>query len=96
MRRLLRALPPGSFLAATRLASDLLPGAVDIGELSDRLGARLHARSRAEFAELFDGLTLAEPGIVPVSEWRSNPPADDGQGPLDAPMWAAVGRIPAY
>ena len=33
-------------------------------------------RDRAEFARFFTGLELAEPGIVPVTEWRPRVPPE--------------------
>ena len=31
------------------------------------------ARSRAQVARFFDGLELAEPGLVRITQWRSGP-----------------------
>lgn len=48
--------------------------------------------SEAEAGRLLDGLSLAEPGLVPVQDWRPDP-----DGPADAdttPLWAGVARLP--
>jgi S-adenosyl methyltransferase len=92
MGRLLDALPSGSYL--------VLADSVDVGD-SHREAARryneggpaaYHLRSREQIASFFDGLALAEPGLVPVSQWRPEPSPFD---PPDAETTlAAVGRKP--
>jgi hypothetical protein len=46
-------------------------------------------RSRAEVARFFDGLDLAEPGLVPVQEWR---PRSEAEAGARSAMWGGVGR----
>ncbi len=36
---------------------------------------RAQFRTMNEVRELFDGLELVEPGLVPVPDWRPEPPA---------------------
>ena len=49
------------------------------------------ARSRAQLARFFDGLELAEPGLVRITQWRSGP----GLGPAGAAaLWAGLARKP--
>jgi S-adenosyl methyltransferase len=49
-------------------------------------------RSRAQVARFFGDLPMIEPGIVPVSEWRSG---DEPVAPReDANIWAGVARVP--
>ncbi|MEK8105613.1 SAM-dependent methyltransferase [Micromonospora sp. M12] len=52
------------------------------------------ARDRAEFARFFTGLDLAEPGIVPVTEWRPQAPAEQRPPLADASIYGAVARKP--
>jgi hypothetical protein len=91
---LVDALPPGSYLAASHGTADFF------GREVAAQGARAYAqrgvasvdRSADEFAELaFRGLTMVDPGLVPVSEWR---PDTDGPRPLPAEvsMYGGVGR----
>jgi S-adenosyl methyltransferase len=57
--------------------------------LNERMGpTRLTLRSRPEFERFFSGLELAEPGVVPLPEWRSV-----GSG-YPIPCYAGMGRKP--
>jgi hypothetical protein len=70
--RYVAPLAPGSFVALSVAISDgLTPEASNgaISVLSSR-GIPILRRTRAEFATLFDGLELIEPGVVPVNQWR--------------------------
>ncbi|MEU1643795.1 SAM-dependent methyltransferase [Micromonospora zamorensis] len=51
-------------------------------------------RDRAEFARFFTGLELAEPGIVPVTEWRPQVPPEQRPALADASIYGAVARKP--
>jgi SAM-dependent methyltransferase len=94
VRRLLDALPPGSYLVASNLTLDYAPPAqvAKHEELlaSGRTDAR--ARTATEFGRFFTGLDLVEPGIVAVSDWRPSRP--EGQRPTaaDVAINGAVGR----
>ena len=84
------ALPSGSFLVMSHLSSDIAPEATDaLAKAAQEANADygFHLRSEAEFRRFFDGLELIEPGVVPVSAWRT-------ESEFVAPMWAAVGRKP--
>jgi metal-dependent amidase/aminoacylase/carboxypeptidase family protein len=50
-------------------------------------------RGRDEFAALFDGLELVDPGVAPASEWR---PEQGATIPArsDVNVWTAVARKP--
>jgi hypothetical protein len=48
-------------------------------------------RGRDEFAELFDDLEVVPPGVVPVSEWRSEP-GEPVPARENVSVWGAVGR----
>jgi trans-aconitate methyltransferase len=91
--RLLRAVPPGSYLAISIPASDIQPEAV--AAVARRLnegtpGATVTLRGHAEVTRFFDGLELLEPGVVPVNYWRPGPGGPDPAHEL--PAYAAVGR----
>jgi hypothetical protein len=93
VRRLLDALPAGSYLVATHATSDFgTPEQQALyRQLVEQGKSDVWTRSRDEFAELFDGLELVEPGVVPASEWRPEPGTDIPER-SDINLWTAVGR----
>ena len=44
-----------------------------------------------EVVRFFDGLTLVEPGMVRIQQWR---PRSEAQAKSAAAMWGGVGRKP--
>lgn len=90
---LMAAVPPGSYLALSHVASD-----VDTDQATqarDRLNERAFQqttmRSRGQVARFFDGLDLVEPGLVQVQDWR---PGTGVRAGRRAAMWGGVGRKP--
>jgi hypothetical protein len=95
VRRLIDALPSGSYVAATHFTMDFMPPE-DKAVYQQILAsgrADTWPRDRAEFTALFDGLELVDPGVVAVSEWR---PAAGTELPdrRNVGILAAVGRKP--
>jgi S-adenosyl methyltransferase len=92
VRRVVETLPAGSYLVMSHATYDLVdPAKVEV--LEKKSGGQWRSRSRAEFARFFDGLELAEPGVVPIGDWRPGPgvtPPD----PAEIVTYGAVGRIP--
>jgi hypothetical protein len=89
---LMDAVPPGSYLALTHLASDLLGQEAQDG-LQDVQGQMMRkqftSRNREQVARFFEGMDLVEPGLVRVEEWRPGPETGDtGRSSL----WCAAGR----
>jgi S-adenosyl methyltransferase len=88
---LMDAVPPGSYLALTHSASDLLgveqrQGLEDVN--SRMIQQQFTYRSREQVARFFAGMDLMAPGLVRVEEWRPDPgPAGAGKSHL----WCAVG-----
>jgi len=95
VERLLDALPAGSFLVATHATVDFSPPEHQAAHQRMREEGRsdVWTRDRTEFAALFDGLELVEPGIVPVSEWRPEP-GTDLPDRRDVSVWGGVARKP--
>ncbi|GAA4636937.1 SAM-dependent methyltransferase [Actinoallomurus vinaceus] len=97
--RLRRAVVPGSHLVMTQAISDVRP------EVTEQLSAlyqdeqivrgsrRRNVRTRAEVETYFEGLELAEPGIVHVPAWRPDP-GEPSVDPRDVWAIAGVGRKP--
>ncbi|MCN9241238.1 SAM-dependent methyltransferase [Streptomyces sp. RY43-2] len=80
VRELLDALPPGSRLVLSHLADDLNPEqSAKVAQSFRKSGLTFVLRSREKVERFFtdNGLTLAEPGVVPVHRWRP-----DGAAPV--------------
>jgi O-methyltransferase involved in polyketide biosynthesis len=92
--KLVRAVPPGSYLVISHPASDLLPDTQHEAsrQYNQRVATHQRLRSREEVARFFDGLTLVEPGLVQWHQWRPDPHDDV---PADAVSGhSGVARIP--
>jgi hypothetical protein len=88
--RYIEALPSGSYLVMTHLSTDIDPAATDaLREAAEggNVDYGFHLRSKSEFTRFFDGLELVEPGIVPVTSWRT-------EVDFVAPFWSAIARKP--
>jgi hypothetical protein len=96
LAELVRAMPPGSYLAVTNLTKDLLPPEIvpRVDETNNRTGVPMWFRGKDEFAGLFRGLELVEPGIQPVAEWRADDEPEPRPTPADAALYSAVARFP--
>ena len=92
---LLDALPSGSYLAASHGAPEYNPeGAAAWTRTYRDSGVPFQLRTADEFTGLaFTGLTMVEPGLVVVSDWR---PDDSGPRPLPAEVGinGAIARKP--
>jgi hypothetical protein len=96
---LMDAVPSGSYLALSHLASDALDEKTQqsLEELTDRMvqdrmvQQQFTYRTREQVARFFAGMDLVEPGLVRVEEWRPDPGTPAGGTSL---LWCAVGRKP--
>jgi len=95
--RLLDAVAPGSYLALAHSSLDV--GSEGMREAADKfaklMGNTYVIRTRDQIARFFTGLELAEPGLVPIEQWR--PPADDLPDPTrrPVPIYGALARKPS-
>ena len=91
--RLMSAVPPGSFLVISHLASDVQPETMaEMGRrLNESMTQQFAMRSRAEVTSFFDGLRLLDPGVVLTHEWRQDSPQDSANPGV---LWAGVARKP--
>jgi hypothetical protein len=90
--RLLDAVPPGSYLAISHAASDLLDQETMrsfADSWNNRGQQRITWRTREQVARFFTGTDLVEPGLVRVDEWR---PASGAANAGTSNEWGAVGR----
>jgi hypothetical protein len=89
--RLLDAVPAGSYLILSHVASDIQQE--QMADLRDRMNRLVYQKSwyrnQAEVTRLFDGLELVEPGVVPAPRWR---PDSEREARSPAAMWGGVGR----
>jgi hypothetical protein len=94
VRRLLDALPSGSYLAITHLTADFVsPEETAVAEAAGRdAGVTYAPRSQAGVMEFFPGLDLVDPGVVPLLAWR--PDGGAPENPRAASVYAAIGRKP--
>jgi hypothetical protein len=92
--RLVKSLASGSYLVISHATGDFWdPARVEeVNATNKAHNMDFRFRSQAEVARFLDGLDLVEPGIVPVSQWRST--GDPVAAPQDANIWAAVARVP--
>ena len=92
--RLMAAVPAGSYLALSQVASDI--EAEQMAEAARRYNRLAHEtqrhRTHAEVERFFDGLDLVEPGLVAVQNWR---PASEFEAASPSAMWGGVGSKPA-
>ena len=93
VQTLLEPLPPGSYLALSHPAKDINAEAMArMAESLNRMMAeKVTFRDNAGVARFFDGLELAEPGMVQASKWR---PVSENEAASPAALWAGVARKP--
>jgi hypothetical protein len=96
--RLMDAVPSGSYLALSHVASDVLSRteteADSVAEGNRRYNQAASEpvlmRTRDQVLAFFDGLELLQPGLVTPPQWRPDAAADD----IPAPLWCGVARKP--
>jgi hypothetical protein len=90
------AVAPGSYLVVSHATTDLLPAAtaekLATGDIPGR--GEFTGRTRAQVAEFFDGLTLVDPGVQVVSDWRPDP-GSTPPPPEQVSVYGAVARKPS-
>jgi hypothetical protein len=94
VRRLMAAVPAGSYLVISHPAADLQAAAMAgmATRLNQLMAQRVKPRSKAEVTAFFDGLDLVEPGMIRCPEWRPDHP-EDAAG--KSTMWGGVAEKPA-
>ncbi|MEU5791525.1 SAM-dependent methyltransferase [Micromonospora purpureochromogenes] len=98
VRRLLEALPPGSYLAASHATHEYLPPAVAEEARAAARGGGPHGlinlRTLDEFTGFFEGLKLVEPGLCSVAEWRAEAEPQPRPSVAEVSMYGGVARKP--
>ena len=95
VNHLMEAVPSGSYLAVSHPTTEL-------GGEANRVAMRfwnehatppITARTGAEIRRFFGGLQLAEPGLVPCTQWRPDP-VEVGVAAPQVALYAGVARKP--
>src|SRR5262245_11336142 len=101
VERLTGWLAPGSYLAASHGATEMLPQQTQVASLTRAYDQRTmtgsaKSRSHQEFARFFGDWELVEPGLVWVAEWRPDAtvPAEQVADPTISGGWAGVAKKP--
>jgi SAM-dependent methyltransferase len=90
---LVAALAPGSYLAISHPARDILPGQEEAQRrYNERVSTPQTLRTEPEVARFFDGLELVPPGVVYVHAWRPDPGDPVPEGGVSA--YGGVARKP--
>ncbi len=95
VRRLVSALPAGSYLVLSHATFDPLdPETIAaMNAVNEGIKPTFSPRSLAEVSRFFDGLELLDPGIVSVSDWWPEP--GPRPTPAEATGYGAVARTTA-
>jgi hypothetical protein len=95
--RLMEAVPSGSYLAISHLASDLQGD--QMAEMAERYDEQVDeamiVRSHAQVSRFFEALELVDRGVVRIDQWGH--PEDEDPDPSEGwvmPVYGAVGRKP--
>jgi hypothetical protein len=96
VRRLVDAVPSGSYLAISHLTGDFNPQEMAQGkEVLDReMAEPFIMRPKADIERFFEGLEMVEPGLVHIGDWRPDADTPQPVGGFKAPIWGGVARIP--
>jgi len=89
--RFLAAVPAGSYLVISHLASDVQQETMaEMGRrLNESMTQQFTMRTREQVTGFFGGLTMLDPGVVLTHEWRPDSP-DDARTP--GVLWAGAAR----
>lgn len=92
VKRLLDAVPSGSYLVISHPAVDILADQMRpaMSSMNAVMAAPVTLRTSVEVARFFEGLDLVEPGLVQAHRWRADPPDPD----RDVPNYGGVARKP--
>lgn len=95
VHRLLEPLPSGSWLAMSIGTAEFAPE--EVGRVAREYAARnmpMRLRTLGEAHEFFEGLELADPGIVQVHKWHPDGTGEKDIRDEDIAMYGAVARKP--
>jgi S-adenosyl methyltransferase len=88
VRGLTRLLPAGSYLAISEITTCDPALNTALAACSQAADLPYHPRDPTRVTDLFDGLRLIDPGVVPISQWRPDPSPFT---PPPVPAWGGIG-----
>ena len=95
VRRLVEALPPGSFLALSHLTGDFDAASWEhVAAIYRRSGVTMQVRSRAAVERFFAGLELVDPGVRVLPAWRPEPGAAEPPPDAQVSVYGGLARKP--
>jgi hypothetical protein len=95
VKRLLEALPSGSYLTVCDGTNVISEAGVEAQRLYNESGAvPYRLRSPDQIAEFFEGLELVEPGVVSCPRWRPDAAELAAGAPAEMDQFAGVARKP--
>ncbi|HEX3649687.1 MAG TPA: SAM-dependent methyltransferase [Pseudonocardiaceae bacterium] len=86
------AFVPGSYLALSHATSYNRPDVEGVRAAYSQTANPVTARTKERIQRFFDGYEMLEPGLVFTPQWRPDHPADVGDDPENAGLYAGVGR----
>jgi O-methyltransferase involved in polyketide biosynthesis len=91
VKRLLDAVPPGSYLVLQHAPSDIRSDEMTASarHYNAASSASIHARTHDEVARFFDGLEMIGPGLVDLPQWWASEQPDKGVA-----SYVGIGRKP--
>jgi S-adenosyl methyltransferase len=94
VRRLMQAVPSGSYLVISHASSDIMTQTVQAGAeiYNEHSAVSISLRGEQQVTRFFDGLELVPPGVIPLGHWRPGP-VRVGSLPW-LPTYTVVGRKP--
>ncbi|MFJ9448156.1 SAM-dependent methyltransferase [Kitasatospora sp. NPDC101235] len=93
VRKLLDALPAGSFLALSAGTADAAPErTATVSRRYAEAGITLHFRSRERVERFFTGLEMDDPGVVLIGDWHPEPAGAPAPGGGKVSVYGGVGR----
>jgi hypothetical protein len=94
VRRLVAAVPSGSYLAIAHPTTEIRPeeSAAAARQWNETATPPITLRSKAGLLEYFEGLDLLEPGVVTCTKWRPEP--DDPTADTDVYQFCGLARKP--
>jgi hypothetical protein len=94
VRRLVAAVPAGSYLAIAHPTTEIRPeeSAAAAKQWNETATPPITLRSKAGLLRYFEGLDLLEPGVVTCTKWRPDP--DDPAAGTDVYQFCGLARKP--